>query len=206
MDPVLTGRERSKLDASDDGRFYAEPRFVHHVDEPFRDRLTDLYRDRLEGGWRVLDTMSSWVSHLPPEMEFAHVEGHGMNDQELAENDRLDGYFLRDLNEDPSLPLPDGAFDAALNAVSVQYLQYPGAVFAEMARVLRPGGVAVVSFSNRMFFTKAVRAWRSASDRGRIGLVKRYFDSVDGFGEPEVVAEDDPGRDPFYAVVARRRG
>jgi SAM-dependent methyltransferase len=136
------------------------------------------------------------------EKAFAHVEGHGMNERELEANDRLDGYFLRDLNEDPSFPLPDRAFDSVLNAVSIQYLQYPGPVFSEIHRVLRPGGLVIVSFSNRMFFTKAIRAWRSASNRERVDLVKRYVESVDGFCEPTAIVEAEPGRDPFFAVIA----
>ena len=204
MPEVLSEPERSRLDSSDDARFYAEPRFVHHVDPAFRERLSRLYAATLSDGDRVLDLMSSWVSHLPPGVSFPRVVGHGMNAQELAANDRLDEFFLRDLNADPALPLPDAAFDGVLIAVSVQYLQYPGAVFAEVGRVLRPGGVLVVSFSNRMFVTKAVRAFRAASEPDRIDLVRRYVESADGLAVEDVVRDRAPGRDPFYAVVARR--
>jgi SAM-dependent methyltransferase len=76
-------------------------------------------------------------------------------------------------------------------------------VFAEVARVLRPGGVCVVSFSNRMFVQKAVRAWRERDMDERANLVCRYLDSTGAFESPEVVREV-PEQDPFYAVVARR--
>lgn len=98
--------------------------------------------------------MSSWVSHLPEEMQFDHVEGHGLNAEELARNPRLDHYLVQDINENPRLPLPDQEFDAVLNCVSVQYLQYPEAVFSEIYRVLKPDGIAIISFSNRMFFKR----------------------------------------------------
>jgi SAM-dependent methyltransferase len=88
--------------------------------------------------------------------------------------------------------------------VSVQYLQYPGQVVAEFARVLAPGGVLIVSFSNRMFPTKAVRAWREATMDERAELVRQYVESTDTFAEPTVIREQ-PGSDPFYAVVARTR-
>ncbi len=213
----LRPNQRTKLDDSDDKQFYSYPRFVTHVDEGFIQQLTDLYRDRLKPNTRIFDMMSSWVSHLPDEMEFAHVEGHGLNAEELARNPRLNHYFVQDLNENPQLPLKDQDFDAVLNTVSVQYVQYPEAVFAEIHRILKPGGVAIISFSNRMFHQKAIQAWRDGSEASRVERVKQYFESVPGFSSPEVVARKPTaapnflqwlgagGGDPFYAVITYRK-
>ena len=213
----LRPNQRTKLDDSDDKQFYSYPRFVTHVDEGFIQQLTDLYRDRLKPNTRIFDMMSSWVSHLPDEMEFAHVEGHGLNAEELARNLRLNHYFVQDLNENPQLPLKDQDFDAVLNTVSVQYVQYPEAVFAEIHRILKPGGVAIISFSNRMFHQKAIQAWRDGSEASRVELVKQYFESVPGFSSPEVIVHKSTaapnflqwlgagGGDPFYAVIAYRK-
>ena len=201
MTDVLSAAERQRLDPGDDARFYDEPRFVHHVDGGFRDRLTRLYAEHLAPGDDVLDLMGSWVSHLP-DVEFGRVVGHGLNAEELAANDRYDDWFVRDLNADADLDLPDGSFDAVTCAVSVQYLQYPGRVFAEVARVLRPGGVCLVSFSNRMFPRKAIRAWRERDMDERVDLVCRYLGATGAFDAPETVREV-PERDPFYAVLAR---
>ncbi|HBE34324.1 MAG TPA: SAM-dependent methyltransferase, partial [Cyanobacteria bacterium UBA11369] len=181
--------ERSKLDPTNDADFYSYPRFVTHVDEGFIDQLTNLYRARLKPKTRIFDMMSSWVSHLPEEIEFDLVEGHGMNAEELAKNPRLNHYFVQDLNQNPKLPLPDQDFDAVLNCVSVQYLQYPEAIFSEIHRILKPGGVAIFSFSNRMFYQKAIQAWRDGTELSRVELVKSYFQSVPGFTIPEVVAK-----------------
>lgn len=213
---MLKPDQRLKLDDTDDKLFYAYPRFVTHVDEGFIQQLTDLYRERLLPNTRILDMMSSWVSHLPDEIQFAHVEGHGLNAEELARNPRLNHYFVQDLNANPALPLADQDFDAVINCVSVQYLQYPEAIFAEIYRILKPGGVAIFSFSNRMFFQKAIQAWRDASESGRLELVKRYFASVPGFSTPEIIARQSaapsilqwlgvPGGDPFYAAIAIRK-
>lgn len=196
----LSDRDRSKLDSGDDGAFYDTPRFVTHADDAFLGRLTGLYADLLDPGDRVFDAMSSWVSHLPP-TALEHVVGHGLNEAELGDNDRLDEWFVQNLNESQSLPLADDAFDAVLCALSVQYLQYPDAVFAEFARVLAPGGALVVSFTNRMFPTKAVRAWRAASMDERAELVDGYC-RAGGLTVTDVVRER-PDQDPFYAVVAR---
>lgn len=202
MTELLSSSERRRLDSGDDRRFYDRPRFVHHVDGGFRDRLTRLYADHLRDGDVVLDLMGSWVSHLP-DRDFERVVGHGLNADELAANDRYDEWFVQDLNTDPVLEFDDGTFDAVTCAVSVQYLQYPGRVFAEIARVLRPGGLCVVSFSNRMFLQKAVRAWRERDVDDRVDLVCRYLESTGAFGSAEVVREV-PEHDPFYAVFARR--
>ena len=198
MPTVLSDRDRRRRDDRPDETFYDEPRFVTHADDAFLARLTELYASVTEPGDRVLDAMSSWVSHLP-DAEYARVVGHGLNEAELAANDRLDEFVVSDLNADRSLPFDDGAFDAVCCALSVQYLQYPGDVFAEFARVLAPGGTVVVSFSNRMFPTKAVRAWRAASMAERADLVERYLDAG-GFDVVDRIAER-PGEDPFHALV-----
>ncbi|NJN88319.1 MAG: class I SAM-dependent methyltransferase [Leptolyngbyaceae cyanobacterium SL_7_1] len=212
---LLQPDQRRKLDETDDTLFYDVPRFVTHVDEHFIQQLTDLYRTRLKPNTRILDLMSSWVSHLPDEMEFAHVEGHGLNAEELARNPRLDHYFVQNLNKNQLLPLPDQSFDAVLNTVSVQYLQRPEAVFAEIYRVLKPGGIAIVSFSNRMFYQKAIQAWREGSEGDRVALVKQYFAAIPGFTPAEMISKASPisgvmqlfgipGTDPFYALIAQR--
>ncbi|ELZ40836.1 class I SAM-dependent methyltransferase [Halorubrum tebenquichense] len=198
MTTVLSDRDRRKRDDRPDGTFYDEPRYVTHADDAFLERLTALYASVTDPGDRVLDAMSSWVSHLPA-VEYDRVVGHGLNEAELAANDRLDEFVVRDLNAEQSLPFADDAFDVVCCALSVQYLQYPGPTFAEFARVLAPGGTVVVSFSNRMFPTKAVRAWRAASMPERADLVERYLDAG-GFAASERIAERS-GEDPFYAAV-----
>ncbi|KAG2433869.1 hypothetical protein HXX76_008222 [Chlamydomonas incerta] len=228
---VLTGSERTKLDTGDDRGFYDAPRLVKHVDDGFLDQVTELYRQRIPEGGAVLDLCSSWVSHLPPEATYSKVVGHGMNAAELARNPRLDSFFVRNLNASPDgWAAADQSFDAVLCCVSVQYLQQPERVFAEVYRVLKPGGVFIITFSNRLFYTKAISAWRDASGYARCQLVKQYFQAVAGFTAPEVLTElpkqvagtaagngmlpqwlkplsrffARTSLDPFYAVVAYR--
>lgn len=214
---LLRPEHRTKQDPSNDNDFYDAPRFVTHVDAGFIEQLTQLYKEKLQPNTRILDLMSSWVSHLPEELEFAHIEGHGMNREELAKNPRLDGYFVQNLNHNPKLPLNNEDFDAVLITVSVQYLQYPEAVFAEIYRILKPGGIVIVSFSNRMFFQKAIAIWRDNSETGRVELVKNYFQAIPGFSTPETIVNRPPvpgflqmlgmaGSDPFYAVIATKEG
>jgi hypothetical protein len=186
--------------------FYLEPRLVTHIDDAAIAALTDLYRAVLPPGGVILDLMSSWVSHLPDEVAYAEVIGHGMNVQELEANPRLDRWFIRDFNRQPSLPLEDASLDAAMMCVSVQYLQRPIELFADVARVLKPGAPLVVSFSNRCFPTKAVAIWWGLGEQGHPDLVRLYLGGA-GFADIAVVRLcDGQGSDPMTAVVGRTAG
>jgi SAM-dependent methyltransferase len=194
-----------KIDTDDDALFYDEPRLVYHIDDHAVAVLTEFYRTVLPAGGVLLDLMSSWVSHLPPETEYAEVIGLGMNAAELAANPRLGRRVVQNLNRDPALPLADRSVDAAMICVSVQYLQQPVAVLREVARVLRPGAPVVISFSNRCFPTKAVEVWHRLNDSGHARLVERYLSHA-GFAAIEThrlaeYIEDE--QDPLIAVVGR---
>ena len=201
MSSVLSDIDRKKIDTSGDTQFYASPRFVTHADDGFTARLTTLYGAEITPGDRVFDAMSSWASFLP-DIRLEHVVGHGLNEAELDANDRLDEYFLQDFNSDRTLPLAENSFDVVCCALSVQYLQYPGDLFGEFGRVLAPNGVVIVSFTNRMFPTKAIRAWRTRSMDERAALVEEYV-TAGGFGATDRIVEQ-PETDPFYAIIGRQ--
>lgn len=206
--PELPPRAFAKADPSPDAAFYAEPRFVTHIDDGAIAAVTALYRRVLPAGGTVLDLMSSWVSHLPDDVEYAEVVGHGMNAEELAANPRLDRWFVQDLNRDPALPLADASVDAATVCVSIQYLQRPVEVLREVARVLRPGGAVAISFSNRCFPTKAVAIWQALDGPDQCGLVSLYLQKA-GFPSVEALELAPPGRwggDPIWAVIGRMGG
>jgi SAM-dependent methyltransferase len=205
-DPDLPPALFARLDESDDAAFYAAPRFVVHIDDATIAALTRWYAEVLAPGADVLDLMSSWVSHLPPAEQLAlgRVVGLGMNAEELAANPRLARSDVVDLNAAPQLPYPDASFDAVLCAVSVQYLTRPALVFAEAARVLRPGGRVAVATSHRCFPTKAIRAWHVLAPRDRLALIALYLERAGRFGPAELVDRSPPGADPLWIVTARR--
>jgi SAM-dependent methyltransferase len=211
---VLTQAQRIKLDSDDDAVFYRDPRFVHHLDAGFRQRLTQLYRERLHPSATLLDLMSSWVSHLPDDIRYERVIGHGLNGQELAANPRLDSHWMQNLNLEQTLPLPDNFIDTSLIVAGWQYLQYPEAVAAELLRITRPGGQVIVSFSNRMFFTKAPQIWTEADDRGHLDYVCDVL-TAQGWSDPIRIAEETKATgmmgllggqgDPFLSVTASKQ-
>jgi SAM-dependent methyltransferase len=203
--PGLPPGAFDRIDEEDDAAFYEEPRLVYHIDDHAVAALTGLYRAVLPRGGVLLDLMSSWVSHLPPETRYAEVIGLGMNPAELDANPLLGRRFVQDLNRDPTLPLADASVDAAMICVSIQYLQQPVAVLREVARVLRPGGPLVISFSNRCFWTKAVAVWRALDDAGHARLVEHYlrhagFERVETHRLTEYIEDE---QDPMIAVMGR---
>ena len=204
--PELPDGAFDRQDDGDDTTFYAPPRLVTHIDERATAALTAFYDAMLPTDGRLLDLMSSWVSHLPPEMHFDEVIGHGMNAAELAANPRLSRSFVQDLNRRPELPLETASCDAGLCCVGVQYLQRPVAVFADVRRVLRPGAPFVVSFSNRCFPTKAVAIWQALDESGHAALVRLYLERA-GFEAVEThILADGHRSDPLVALVGRAPG
>ena len=194
-----------RQDETPDAEFYHHPRFVTHIDDAAIAAVTQLYRDYFSSDAELLDLMSSWVSHLPPEIVYRRVVGLGMNRAELVANPRLAAFVVQDLNQQPTLPFANQEFDGAAICVSVDYLTQPVAVLRELARVLRAGSPLVITFSNRCFPSKAVAAWHALDDRGHLALVRQYLLAAGGWQAIELLDRSPaPGRsDPLFAVVAR---
>lgn len=193
-----------RVDNSDDALFYRSPRLVAHIDKKTIDALTIFYREKLRPGANVLDLMSSWISHLPEDLELGTVSGLGMNQAELEANPRLTNHVVHDLNAEPVLPYANLSYDVVLIAVSIQYLIRPIEVFAEIARVLRPQGQVIVSTSHRCFPTKAIRAFQQADLEGRLQLIAEYMRRAQAFADPVVDDCSPQNADPLWIVSARR--
>ena len=198
----------ARIDEEDDAFFYEPARLVTHIDDNAIRVLRGFYREILPTGGVLLDLMSSWVSHLPSDIEYGEVIGHGMNAEELAANPRLTRRFVQNLNQDTALPLDVASIDAAMICVSIQYLQQPVAVLREAARALRPVAPIVISFSNRCFWTKAVAVWRGLDDNGHARLVELYLKHAgfDGIETRRLAPYIEDEQDPMYAVVGRVPG
>lgn len=202
-----------RADETPDELFYLQPRFVTHIDAGAIAAVTQLYRDYLPAGGAILDLMSSWVSHLPPEVAYRHVVGLGLNAAELNKNERLTSFVVQNLNTNPTLPFADDEFDGAGIVVSIDYLTAPVAVLRDLGRVLKPGAPVVISFSNRCFPTKAVAVWHGLDDKGRLELVAQYLKAAGNWTDSEQLYCSPAGfrarlglaGDPLYAVVARAR-
>lgn len=219
-DPLIAtdfsaGQPFGRLDERDDALFYRQPRLVQHLDATARTRVTELYARLLVPGTRVLDLMSSWVSHLPAEHDLM-VTGVGLNREELDKNRLLSERIVQDVNTTPHLPFAERRFDAVVCTVSVEYLVKPVELFREVARVLTPGAPFVLTFSERWFPPKVVQVWIELHPFERMALVLDYFrqsgafsdlntESVRGLPRPadDPYAKELAFSDPMYAVWGR---
>lgn len=208
----------ARADVQDDARFYEKPRMVNHLDDQADATIQSLYGRLLKPGSRVLDLMSSWNSHLPGSLELGKLTGLGLNCEELAENPRLTDYVVHDLNRNPVLPFGDQEFEAVICTVSVEYLIYPEEIFREVARILKPSGIFIHTFSNRWFPPKVIRVWTEVMEWERPGLVLEYFlrsgsydhlHTLSARGWPRPVTDryfpQVPLSDPVYAVWGQTR-
>lgn len=192
-----------RTDPSSDAVFYSWPRMVAHIDDHAIAAVGALY-DELRITGTVLDLMGSWVSHF--RQSPTHLTVLGMNAEELSANPQADATVVHDLNADPTLPFASSSFDAVVCCVSVDYLTRPVEVFTDVARVVRPGGPFVCTFSNRCFPTRAIRGWLSATDEQHCAIVASYFRLAQGWSEPIQVRRTPPCHlgDPLFAVWANR--
>ena len=198
--------EFMRQDEGDDSLFYRQPRLVVHIDDQAIAAVGRLLEEFFPPNSVILDLMSSWRSHWPAGHPKAHMTGLGLNAVEMQENPDLDDYVLHDLNVEPRLPFEDNSFDAVVISVSIQYLVRPVEVFREVGRVLRAGSPFLVIFSNRMFFTKAVRIWTVTNDEQKMDLVASYFRYAGVFGDIVGTGRNPdrgPSDDPVYVVIGR---
>ena len=208
----LSNYDRTKTDISDDEIFYQQPRFVHHLSDSFRNRLTSLYSEYLLNHHIILDLMSSWVSHLPSNISYKKVIGHGMNEAELSSNERLDRFFVQNLNRKQNMPIEDSSIDVGLIVAGWQYLQYPEKVSLELSRVIKSDSLLIISFTNRAFWTKAPNIWTYSSEEKRIEYVTSVLTS-NGWRIEKILNEKTQDKklfgfyssesDPFFSVIAR---
>jgi hypothetical protein len=206
----FTPADFERIDPRRDPLFYESPRYVVHIDDGAIAAVGTLIERLAPPRPAVLDLMSSYRSHLPPAIEPREVVGVGLNAEEMAANPQLTRWLVHDLNVEPTLPLPAAHFDLALCTVSVQYLIQPLEVFWQVGELLRapqpsePGGVLLVTFSNRCFPTKAARIWLAGDDAAHLALVRRYFTLSGCWTGVEAAAFTPPDGDPLYGVWARR--
>lgn len=210
----------SRTDESDDEIFYSTDRFVSHIDSLALSTIETLIGELIiEENPVILDLMASWDSHIPDKLRPSKVVGLGLNEKELQRNEVLSEYLIHDLNRDPQLPFANNTFDAVINTVSVDYMVRPVSVFREAGRILKPGGLYLVIFSNRMFPDKAVKVWRESTEEERVMLVEAFFQEAECFEKPSIFISKGKPRlgddkyahlgipsDPVYAVYAEKKG
>jgi len=218
--PVQEGRDTSfgddehgmaRMDAREDKLFYSNSRFVQHLDMRALKTVNALYARLLPEEADVLDLMASYDSHLQG-CSLRNLHILGMNAEELQANNSATAQVVQDLNQEQILPFADASLDAVVCTASVEYLVQPRSIFTEVLRVLRPGGVFILTFSNRWFPTKAIQVWSELHEFERVGMVTQWlrqsgFDRLHTFssrGWPRPPDDPHSGKaamsDPVYAA------
>ena len=204
-----------RADNTIDSEFYSQARHINHLDEAAQKQLKSIYSDLIPANSEILDLMSSINSHIDDRLESKKITGLGLNEEELAANPSLDAIIVHDINQQQRLPFDDASFDVIVCSLSIEYITQPSRLFDEVARVLRPGGRFIISFSNRWFPTKAIQVWNNLHDFERIGLVMEHFIasahfadintySLRGIPRPASDKHNIPLSDPVYVVWADR--
>lgn len=85
-----------------------------------------------------------------------------------ARRDGLDGRLAFEVGDVTALPFPDASFDVVISSFSVHHWWNPAGGFAEIRRVLRPGGRAIIyDLSDRWgHLERNAPPMASAADRG----------------------------------------
>jgi SAM-dependent methyltransferase len=191
------------LGAADD----AETAFGGQIDAATLAAVTNLYREVLPAGGAILDLLSGWMSHLPPEIPYRRVVGVGTSAAELAENAFLDDWRVQDLNRDPRLPFATAEFDGAALCAGVEHLTRPREVIREVGRVLKPGAPFVLTFSNRCRPARPIACWCLLDEASHLCLIAGYFVEAGNWTDIRCLDRTPPGGGaPLYAVLARSLG
>ncbi len=165
-------------------RAETERRSAARLDDAAVAALRDLYSDlRIDG--RVLDLCGASGEHfeVPPD-ELVPFAG----------------------DPDRALPYGDGEFDDVLCSGGAGGMTHPFETFAEVARVIKPGGRFVCTFADRFYARTMIAGWAAADDAGRVRIVRKYFERTAAFGgaESDLRTSLTGTGDRLWAVWAQR--
>ncbi|MEZ5400694.1 MAG: class I SAM-dependent methyltransferase [Bryobacteraceae bacterium] len=143
----------------------------------------------LPAGSRVLDAGAG-------ECHYAHLfDGHRYIAVDLGIGDPSWNYRRLDCIADlEALPIAGGAFDAAINLVTLEHVRNPARVVAELARAVRPGGTLLMAVPMEWEVHQAPHDYFRYTCHG-----VRYLLESAGFGEIEIVPAGG-----FFRLLARR--
>jgi ubiquinone/menaquinone biosynthesis C-methylase UbiE len=123
-------------------------------------------------GEKILDVGCSRGFYVEA-MEAYGVDAVGVDSSEVSVSQAVSEHV--ELGDATNLRFPDGTFDKVFSLHTIEHLPEPGALLAEIGRVLKPGGVAIIVYPWELFrgmqsIGAAVRLYRNPFLAGRIHL------------------------------------
>ncbi|MBN2370509.1 MAG: class I SAM-dependent methyltransferase [Vicinamibacteria bacterium] len=125
--------------------------FLFELHEAMLRRLSGLFSLHIPRGGRVLDAGCgrSLFTEIRPDWPFTIVAADVDYDL-LAARKSVFPALRWTVSEASPLPYRDGAFDALFAGELIEHLDDPSAALAEFGRVLKPGGVLILTTPNRL--------------------------------------------------------
>ena len=178
------GNPFSRLDPGNDSVFFQQPDLQPFWDRSALQQVSQLYQTLIAPGAKVLDLMAGAHSPLQQaDIETASVACAGLNEAELEHNPLCAQKVVLDVNAMSALPFDDGQFDVVLIHAAIEYVIDPEQLFAEIQRVLQPGGRVIITFSNRSVAEKTIQLWSGAHEFERPAIVLAYLRAAGGFAK-----------------------
>lgn len=159
----------------DDSVFYEAVESKPSVDQAALDQLKLFYSEHLEDNSKILDLMAGSDSHLPEEFTSLDITGLSIKESDLMANQALTQRIIHDVNQNPQLPFDNNEFDVIICSFSIEYVIQPEKIFQQLARILKPGGQLIISFSDLYYQKKVIALWDDVHPFERMGIILEYF-------------------------------
>lgn len=194
---LIENAKKSKLDTV---KYWSEDKkdVTTEIDQEAVDALKSHYSFYLRDGMSVLEIGAAENSYLPEKLKLARHVGVGLNKELMETNSALTETLVVDLgvvqddigvkSEELNIGLGgEDTFDAILIANTIEFLTKPREVMKTCWRLLKPGGVAIVSFVGQedlkeTFGDAQTKMWRGYNDDQHMWMAGSFFQFSAGEG------------------------
>ncbi len=188
-------KAQRRTDPTPDCQFYSRPGVSPPIDQKAASLIRELLEKVLPPG-PVLELFCPGQSLVPPGYPVVALSPCQPQVKPGGEE-----RIIQDLNKDPRLPFKDGSFAAAVINLTLPYLLRPFALAREVARVLKPKGVFIMTFTDRYLPTRATELWIDLHPFERMGYALEILLESGSFGHLETYSARGfprPAHDPLF--------
>lgn len=195
MDDLEQENENEKFDAL---KYWGEEKASEftEIEDEAASSLTNHYSFYLKDNMSVLEFGAAENSYLPEALNLEHHVGVGANQKLMNLNPSLTESFVVDLNNvdeergidsDELKKLGAEKFDVIIMANTIDFLSSPREVFKSAWALLKPGGLMIVSFTNREAYSQKFgraqnKMWEDRNDDQHMWICGSFFQFSAGDG------------------------